>query len=308
MAASPPALVLTVPPPPPPPCKGHPTPTGGLTNGSAFQLPNGVYLDACFVFKAGWTDWHALLLRATKNSSKGGDARGFFPYAIAPLVPRYTPHPHSCATVRLILVRNPFERILSYYLDKVVASCNHGPRPQLHCSKSGYWPRGLKLNASFGETVAMIAQPGAEPNSLLSALHYAPIASSYTRCVHSQPRHRVLKLEYMDRWYASLVAELGLQSAVASGWRTPGGCFFVPGHSAGGCRTALEPPPPLDRLSGSTSSRSVISSAGHSKGAHDKMAAHYTPEIARVVAAHWREDLLAFDYPEWDGDVRNPWA
>ena len=87
-------------------------------------------------------------------------------------------------------MRNPYERVLSYYLDKVVASCNHGHLTLIRCSKSGYWPRDLVLNASFGETVRTIIRPGAQPLSLLAALHYAPIASSYARCVRSPRPHR----------------------------------------------------------------------------------------------------------------------
>jgi hypothetical protein len=53
------------------------------------------------------------------------------------------------------------------------------------------------------------------------ALHYAPISLMHARCMRTAAKggsRRVLKVEYMDEWYPDLVAELGLQHTVASGW------------------------------------------------------------------------------------------
>ena len=96
-----------------------------------------------------------------------------------------------------------------------------------------------------------MALPGAKPKSRLSELHYAPIATSYPHCMRNgiapvstreaalgvaaagdQPLpelslspslapppppgvRRVLKLEQIDRWYASVIKELGLQNGTA---------------------------------------------------------------------------------------------
>ena len=60
---------------PPPPRNNYTAP--------AFRLPNGVFVDACLVFKAGWTEWHELLLRATRAKP---ETQSFEPYAHAPLV------------------------------------------------------------------------------------------------------------------------------------------------------------------------------------------------------------------------------
>ena len=93
-------------------CSGFPVPTYGCNNGSTFRLPSGIFVDACLVFKAAWTEWHKLFLKALDNNpgfkQRGGPFE-FFPFAVAPLVPRYTPAAASCGTYRFIIVRNPCE-------------------------------------------------------------------------------------------------------------------------------------------------------------------------------------------------------
>jgi hypothetical protein len=273
-------------------------PHNSTSRGPAYQLPNGRYLDACLVFKAGWTDWHLLFLRATHAKP---EAHSYEPYAHSPLVPRFSFDLNaSCAfdVTRIIIVRNPYERLLSYYLDKVVASCNHGPRAHAPCSKSGYWPPGLALNATFAMTARQILQAGASFNSRLSELHYAPIAHSYKRCLDGG--RRVLHLEDIDVWYAGLVEELGLREVVSSGWRT--GCFHVPAHSRKGCATALDPPP-LVAATASTASTAAdrTQMSRHNRGAATRLREYYDADTARLVTQYARDDLRAFGYAAWDG-------
>ena len=296
-------------------CSSTPRALNSNSTGPAFQLPNGRYLDACLIFKAGWTEWHELLLRGTHAKP---EPSSYQPYAHAPLVPRFAYDAASaCHVTRIILVRNPYERLLSYYLDKIVASCNHGPHPKPQCSKSGYWPVGLPLNASFSQTIHHITKPDAKFGSRLGELHYAPIATTYSWCLRNGrvEDRRVLKLERVDGWYAPLVAELGLREVASSGWKTgnAGGCFYVPRGKS--CATALEIPSTADTSSSSSSeggggnaSATRTTTMRHNRGARDKLLEYYDAATAKLVTLHYKADLEAFGYAEWDGQSEyRPW-
>ena len=122
-----------------------------------------------------------------------------------------------------IVVRNPFTRLLSAFLDKV----ERHPAPQK-------WPSGFTGAGGFGAFVrAVVAEPAASLNK-----HFA--LQSAQCGLDAGMRYEVLKLEEEDAWYASLVCRLQLQQAVASGWEhdNHGGarCF----HEVVSCGCALE--------------------------------------------------------------------
>ena len=161
------------------PCK-PPWRLNSSTQGSIFQVANGRYLDMCLPFKAGWTLWHTLLLNHLRAAP---ELRMQSPFAHSPMVPRYAARKvrATCNLTRIIIVRNPHERMLSYYLDKVKWSCNSGGG--MKCSKAVYWPRGLPRNASFADAIAAINT--SKPRSYLGWLHYAPISQAYEPRNHS---------------------------------------------------------------------------------------------------------------------------
>ena len=227
-------------------------PTNSSSLGPIFRTQSGTYLDACLPFKVGWTAWHLLFLRHFPGAAYDRDyvGRGQSeptfddPFPRAPRVPRFMAHPRACAVLQIILVRNPYERMLSYYLDKVQHSCLHRTRCSTSSkpgNKASYWPKGLKRGASFADTLRAVARSALPEGRLehaqlshkwFAALHYAPISLMHSRCMRTAGAggsRRVLKVEYMDEWYGDLVRELGLQQTVASGWGGRGEeqCFHV---------------------------------------------------------------------------------
>ena len=186
------------------------------------ELLNGRYVDICLPFKAGWTLWHQLLLRHLNAAFERHKQNPFYH---SPVVPRYVSHEGRtiCNLSRLIIVRNPHERLLSYYLDKVKASCN--VQGVQHCPKTTYWPSALPPKASFAETIAAINHSisSRRMRTYFGHLHYAPISEAYTERGHPcggdtlrrqirDGSRRVLKLEEMEHWYPPLVRELGLEA------------------------------------------------------------------------------------------------
>lgn len=158
-------------------------------------------------------------------------------------------------------------------------------------------------------------------------MHYAPITSHWRNCCgadapgdfrpsacwHGIRRDtRVYKLEDMSRWYAPLVQELGLAKDTQDRrWKR--GCFYRPPN--GSCADALKVPMEAE-VDGRTRSRHTktrcVADAQHMRTAHvmhscNRLAEFYTPELAAIVTATFRGDLERFDYPEWNGDVANPW-
>ena len=58
----------------------------------------------------------------------------------------------------LCIVRNPYERMLSFYLDKIKDTCNRYPnRPTKICPSKVYWPNGLPQQCEQKMCVAPIS-------------------------------------------------------------------------------------------------------------------------------------------------------
>ena len=133
--------------------------------------------------------------------------------------------------LRVCLVRNPYERMLSAYLDKLV-----------HAHAMAIVPNGLKTNSSFAEFVyAAIDESKRKRGPDWHFSHYYPISrlKIYRPCV--DPTVTRYKVEEIASWYGEFIDKLGIQTAAANGW-PPHGCFYRPPH-ASTCADALRPPP-----------------------------------------------------------------
>jgi hypothetical protein len=294
------------------PCK-PPVRLNSTTTGSVFQLLNGRYVDICLPFKAGWTLWHQLLLRHLNAAFERHKQNPFYH---SPVVPRYVSHEGRtiCNLSRLIIVRNPHERLLSYYLDKVKASCN--VQGVQHCPKTTYWPSALPPKASFAETIAAINHSISSRlmRTYFGHLHYAPISEAYTERGHPcggdtlrrqirDGSRRVLKLEEMEHWYPPLVRELGLEAAVATGWDrlTSRQCFYeLPDQNCSATNHTLYlHPTAAVAISTSVNAKTKgAGTAGHNKDASGHMQHYYTPELVQFVTQYARSDIELFGYPD----------
>ena len=282
-----------------------------------FPLKNGVLLDGHFVYKAGSTEWKGLLLLHLTGHRKADPQnfkielrrrnitmlRGFRASDLALLYP-YRPLEH------LITVRNPYERILSAYLDKIVSLREAGRRVQLK-------PRGFSSNGTFAEFVAAAASERTPTNGL-AAMHYGPITRYWRNCcgdsdqqcrqgIHE--RYRVLKIEEMAQWYAPIVRSLGLERDVLDpkAWARTG-CFYREPNTT--CSDSLlvkplEAPHAIRTESGCRAA--TYHTDRHDTRTCDRMSTYYTPEVAKMVTDYFRADLERFGYPEWDGDISHAW-
>ena len=179
-----------------------------------------------------------------------------------------------------MIVRNPFTRLLSGFLDKVEGS---DPAPR-------HWPSGFTGAGGFGAFVrAVVAEPAASLDK-----HFA--LQSAQCGLDAGMRYEVLRLEEEDAWYAALACRLQLQHAVASGWELPsdyhhGGarCF----HEVGGCGCALE----CDATAGPTAaSRSCGPTAPPHTATDRLLPQYYDAASVRLVADWARRDFELFGY------------
>ena len=120
---------------------------------------------------------------------------------------------------RIMLVRNPYSRILSGYLDKVDAAnftANPLQRRQFFKgfkSKSGGFP-------AFAKYVKEVHERDIHPNNTKRAFLNDHYALQSDKCFIPQGMRfdYYLKIEHISLWYPFLISLLGLQKAASSGW------------------------------------------------------------------------------------------
>jgi hypothetical protein len=309
------------------------------------KLHNGRYLEVTFPLKVASSEWTSLLLKAFTGlrfrqpyaiyASSGLLAWPFVLSMLHPPVWRaWSELPANASVLRVCMVgalgANPpthlsrlsypppcrsapwlgqptawqvrtYERMLSAYLDKLV-----------HAQAiDTLVPFGLASNSTFADFVCAAineTRAGGRRGPRWHYSHYAPISEFWhtRRCAGNGTKR--YKIEEMDEWYGALVQKLGWESATSTGWSR--GCFYLPAN--GTCETALLPPtesrPTVGAHVQACGARSQASNNPvHRTSACARMAAHYTPEIARLVTAYASNDLAAFGYPRWEGDVRVKW-
>ena len=228
-------------------------------------------------------------------------------------------------TVWLVVVRNPYERLLSGWLDKLAREPRH---PSFHVRLP---PALARPNATASEYAAFVEWYGKRPGwihrryaadmSLYAQLHLWPIVHTWVEvrdALWSQSdeayasvygRARLLQVEHMSRWYAPLVRELGLQAAAGNRREWASGCFFR--ASSESCDAALDPTaahPPRACDDGVEQPPWKRGGYLHNTSACAKLWAFYTPRTAEVVTALFRQDLDALGYPVWSAQPGSvPW-
>jgi hypothetical protein len=278
----------------------------------------------CFVEKCGSSRFKMLFLRQMGYRPEELLGPGHFKVHHAPLrgVPDVMEEYVSELTSapRLIIVRSPYTRVLSAFLNK------------LHCKSCGV--KGTqaaanadamaeRLNARAGVPLSVRNTTAEEGFALLvRAMHNSSVSSPDGRLrvdPHFAPISNLcllrsgfrydynLKLEAIDVWYADFLALAGLQSEAASGWHIsshlnvaePGQpCFY---HPVGlSCSE-------VSRLR--TTCMRPLAAAPHARADQQKSASHaddlaarfYTPELAHMVTEIYARDLRDFNYAVWDG-------
>ena len=263
----------------------------------------------CLHHKVSSSGWSALLLRAASNNTwgPGASARGLGFVHYLPMYPRARPHEMAAAAAagllsrrvpRIRIVRNPYVRLLSAFLDKLAGD---------RTGEAAAWtarhrPVGFTPGGSFGSfVVAMLRLEGrsvragcarqgcVDPHfGLQSAVCLLPGGATYDFA---------LRLEEMELWYEPLVRLLGLKRAVQSPFWTPHvkqPCFWAPPGRR--CTHMFR----SDATATARHADATVRTNVHNSGAQRHVQRYYAD--AGVLANATRlvmPDLRAFGYPPW---------
>ena len=223
-----------------------------------------------------------------------------------------------------LLVRNPYERLLSSYLSMVARdTVQEGWEKSVEL----YFGPGNRSNSSYGAFAANAAgfaefvrkltafRIGSLAfGNIIAMAHLAPITSvgadgaTVTRCLEPAYRkgadlrahYHVLKLEQQAQWWPAWVQATGLSKWTQDS-RWPGQCFWKADGSS--CRGSIDSTlPGLNRGAERTCRQRRLT---HDSGSCTRLHAYYTEDVAARVTAWYAEDLRVFSYPTWaaDGDT-----
>jgi len=260
----------------------------------AFTTTGGVEMNVCLLEKAGSSEW-LQLLEADRLVAKG-KGPGKVGHTTKTAKKTDTPPPS------FVIVRNPYTRFLSAYLDKVVQQM-----------------RGTSYNGNFESFAVQVclgklARLTGEKckrcsKDLESILHDDHTAPQIEGCglAEGSVYDLVLRIEEQPLWYEALITMVGLQKTVQMIERTVPGrepqlsnnasnCFYRPPGTE--CTDLFKSAKPKIYEGGRSSNTQQDK---HSKGADEQLAEHYTPLAARAVTALFASDFVRFNYPKWDG-------
>lgn len=203
-----------------------------------------------------------------------------------------------------LVARNPYTRLLSLYLDKVLRCFRVGERDPTaggsYCSHdvmaaSGafrYTPRRQPEDApSFPDFVRMVAALAGERDICEIDHHLCTQASG---CALAAARSvTVLKLEDEAAWFPCLARALGLEDALLRGdmwtqWK-PHACFYAP---TGSCDEAAD----AGRTTG------VV----HATGADARVDQYYDAATAAAVRRLYADDFALLGYADAPPDATRP--
>ena len=241
----------------------------------------------CLNQKAGSTTWNLALLRAGPHTRYHNLIVS--PHR-APAEPNCKEHEWDADVPRFAMVRNPYSRLLSGFLDK--------------CAR--YYPSNMnevctqiRERIEHGEDVAATF-----PTFVKAAIAYDPdkindhFRLQIKHCHIEYGIDYYLRAEQIAHWYEPFVAALDLGETVRTGWNVStkwwhndgSECFY---HPPGlGCDGA-----PLSTAGAGP----LAGGSWHATGSDARLDEFYTPELARAVTEWAKADLEEFGYPAWDG-------
>ena len=148
-----------------------------------FRLLSGVEVCPCLIFKSGSTFFRGLLLwLATNHTFKN-------PHFFYSNLRRSGVQVQDCApaAVRFTIVRNPYDRLISFYYNKVITG--------------EMVPHGLSKHSTFKAFALRVATLPPEPKASLIADHVEPITRRYACSRNTTVYH----LEDTAKWLPQLL-------------------------------------------------------------------------------------------------------
>ena len=235
----------------------------------------------CLNQKVGSTTWKLALLRASEDPKV---QRTFFDLQNSPHGAPATPgcrNQTSAAIPRFMVVRNPYSRLLSAYLDKcIIQGVKLCPVNHTLAREDP-----IRLFATVVEQ-AVQSKKGLNDHFSLLVQSHCGLLSGYDY---------YLPIEQMQYWYGPFVDALGIQSVVRWGWnltthwwRHSEECFYhPPGQDCNGAQSnAFDADAPA---------------TFHATGSDAHLDAYYNSDLAMKVTKWALPDLLEFGYRPWSG-------
>lgn len=189
------------------------------------------------------------------------------------------------------VARNPYTRILSMYLHKVVNACISDGKDG--CDTHGW--HLIKRDTSFKIFVEIIEKKVAEKGSLCAISHHLcqQVETCLTTTLHAKAI-TVIRVEEESCWFPCLAKQVGMKTTLLNkGWDEFSGhsCYYT---STGECDDMLRviDPEKVDVVTGNV----------HATGASNRLAEHYDSETAAIVSRLYAEDFRVLGYPLWDGE------
>lgn len=177
---------------------------------------------------------------------------------------------------RIVIGRNPYVRFLSSYLDWL----------------------GRAKQTEESVSFEMFTRRYANHTLRGGLMNHIEPVSSYCRL--AEKSYLTLRVEEQALWFNEFLHKYGLEEIMANYTETSGNIVFSTGLSG---QAQLKDH--THSIAGKTPWPSHIFESRHHRGSAEKLAAYYTPELARLVTEAQMEDFYAFGYPVWDGTPGN---
>ena len=256
----------------------------------------------CFCHKGGSMAWTSLLAKArSKDHDRWTQHKSFIDYpspngslddSLAYVADRRDALLNDANVPRVRLVRSPYARLLSAFLDKL-AFTNATRRFDewlMHLVK----PKGFHAGGSFAafvEALTKLSPSSREVNDHFKLQHDA------CRLPNGGSWDYELKIEEMHSWYAPLLALLGLEADACSGWNKKLGqpCFYrlLPHLDCAGSPTA-------SGAGVGTGTQGSLAKR-HNTGSDAKLVEYLRNASVAAAITRWvRQDLERFGYVEWN--------
>eukprot|EP00873_Tetraselmis_striata_P035992 jgi/Tetstr1/456256/TSEL_043017.t1 len=258
-----------------------------IVRGEGFQFT------LCTIPKNGCSQWKRMIAKAmkfppefyldekTSHLTIHGTKYKYLPYSTKPKLLAALAAPH------VVISRDPFTRVLSAYLNKIVkATERRRYRRKLGLDEWSDWvtfedyvralrawadrePQGLKLSSGIDHHWALQTSFCGLPNDSTSSLHH----------------DWVLKMEEINDWYTCFVSAMNITSIVETGW-PDNKCFFsAPDNPCDGQRME-------DGFTGTQ-----WDATGHKTRSSSKADEYYTEYLVKEVAELYADDFEFFGYP-----------
>lgn len=204
---------------------------------------------------------------------------------------------------RIRIVRNPYSRLLSGYIDKFEKE---------KMKAVGFDPNSENGFFNFLKALTDPRRNSPVRNNIHFALQSKICSANYLRYDYYLP------VEQIDDWYTPLVEGIGLQNTVSSGWNLNPNYYKDKDkmkstrlyfHSKSNCfYTSARVPCAADRNVSSLNNEAdpTVVETFHATGSDKLWKKYYNnPEVIQLATNYARKDLDMFGYPEWDG-IKDP--